>query len=140
MRQSCAGSHLTSARERTSKRRRRCNLLVPVFQSNRIATLTLFAALFGIAGAQTRNDPLPSWNNGPAKQAILSFVKETTSQSSPKYVEPRDRIATFDQDGTLWTEHPLYAQGVFALERVGKLAPGASGMEDEAAFPVHPQS
>ncbi len=87
------------------------------------AALTLFTALFGTAGAQAQTDPLPSWNNGPARQAILSFVKETTSQSSPKYVEPRDRIATFDQDGTLWTEHPLYAQGMFALERVGKLAP-----------------
>jgi phosphoglycolate phosphatase-like HAD superfamily hydrolase len=86
------------------------------------AALTLFATLSGVAGAQTQNDPLPSWNNGPAKQAILSFVKEATSQSSPKYVAPGDRIATFDQDGTLWTEHPLYAQGVFALERVGKLA------------------
>ncbi len=80
----------------------------------------LFIAL--IASAQTRNDPLPSWNNGLAKQAILSFVKDTTNQSSPMYVQPGDRIATFDQDGTLWTEHPLYAQAMFALERVGKLA------------------
>jgi phosphoserine phosphatase len=68
-------------------------------------------------------DPLPSWNEGPAKQAILSFVKDTTEKSSPKYVEPADRIATFDQDGTLWTEHPLYGQAMFALDRVGKMAP-----------------
>ncbi len=84
--------------------------------------LTLFAALFGTASIRVRSDPLPSWNSGPAKQAILSFVRETTSKSSPKYVEPGDRIATFDQDGTLWTEHPLYTQGVFALDRVGQLA------------------
>jgi phosphoserine phosphatase len=68
-------------------------------------------------------DSLPSWNDGPAKQAILAFVKDTTEKSSPRYVEPADRIATFDQDGTLWTEHPLYAQAMFALERVGKMAP-----------------
>ncbi len=68
-------------------------------------------------------DALPSWNDGPAKQAILSFVKEVTDKSSPKYVEPEDRIATFDQDGTLWVEHPLYTQAMFALDRVRELAP-----------------
>jgi len=68
------------------------------------------------------DDPLPSWNNGGSKKAILSFVKETTEKSSSKYVEPKDRIATFDQDGTLWTEHPLYGQAMFALDRLGKLA------------------
>ena len=52
-------------------------------------------------------DPLPSWNDGPAKQAILAFVKEVTDKSDPKYVAPEDRIATFDQDGTLWVEHPM---------------------------------
>jgi phosphoserine phosphatase len=69
------------------------------------------------------DDPLPSWNNGPAKKAILTFVKDTTEKSSPKYVEPNDRVATFDQDGTLWTEHPLYGQAMFALDRLAKLAP-----------------
>jgi len=78
--------------------------------------------MLGMVGAYPQ-DPLPSWNNGPAKQAIISFVDETTDKSSPTYVEPNDRIATFDQDGTLWTEHPLYAQGMFALDRLGKLAP-----------------
>jgi len=68
------------------------------------------------------DDPLPSWNNGASKKAIISFVKETTEKSSSKYVEPKDRIATFDQDGTLWTEHPLYGQAMFALDRLGKLA------------------
>ncbi len=79
--------------------------------------------LFVVLSAHAQRDPLPSWNDGPAKKAILSFVKDTTEKSSPKYVEPKDRIATFDQDGTLWTEHPLYAQGMFALERLGKMAP-----------------
>jgi phosphoglycolate phosphatase-like HAD superfamily hydrolase len=83
----------------------------------------LFVVLLGIANAQAQSDPLPSWNSGPAKQAILTFVKDTTEKSSSKYVEPKDRIATFDQDGTLWTEQPLYTQAMFALDRLGKLAP-----------------
>ena len=74
-------------------------------------------------GDQAQGDPLPSWNDGPAKAAVLAFVRDTTEKSSPKYVEKADRIATFDQDGTLWTEHPLYGQAMFALERVGKMAP-----------------
>jgi len=86
------------------------------------AALALFVAVFGMTYARAQ-DPLPSWNDGPAKQSILAFVKVTTEKSSPKYVEPADRIATFDQDGTLWTEHPLYAQGVFALTRVAEMAP-----------------
>jgi hypothetical protein len=64
------------------------------------ASIALSALLFAVATAYAR-DPLPSWNDGPAKKAIISFVKETTEKSSPKYVEPKDRIATFDQDGTL---------------------------------------
>jgi phosphoserine phosphatase len=83
----------------------------------------LLIALFGMANAQTQTDPLPSWNNGPTKDAIFAFVKATTEKSSPNYVEPADRIVTFDQDGTLWTEHPLYAQGMFALDRMAKMAP-----------------
>jgi hypothetical protein len=69
------------------------------------------------------DDQLPSWNKGPAKDAILTFVKETTEKSSAKYVEPKDRIVTFDQDSTLWTEHPLYTQAMFALYRLGEMAP-----------------
>jgi phosphoserine phosphatase len=63
-------------------------------------------------------DPLPSWNDGPSKQAILNFVKTTTDQTSPKFVPPEARLATFDQDGTLWVEHPMYTQVVYCLERV----------------------
>jgi phosphoglycolate phosphatase-like HAD superfamily hydrolase len=83
--------------------------------------VTLLLLLLGMGHARAQTDPLPSWNNGPAKQAIVAFVKDTTDRHSAKYVEPGDRIATFDQDGTLWTEHPLYAQAMFALSRVGSL-------------------
>jgi hypothetical protein len=63
-------------------------------------------------------DPLPSWNDGAAKQAIIAFVRDTTDSSSPKFVTPGARIATFDQDGTLWVDHPMYTQVVYCLERV----------------------
>jgi phosphoglycolate phosphatase-like HAD superfamily hydrolase len=63
-------------------------------------------------------DPLPSWNEGPTKQAIIEFVKATTDASSPKFVPPAERVATFDQDGTLWVSHPMYTQVMYCLERV----------------------
>ena len=68
------------------------------------------------------DDPLPSWNDGSAKQAIIQFVQATGDKSGPNYVAPEDRIATFDQDGTLWVEHPLYTQAIFELDRVKALA------------------
>jgi phosphoglycolate phosphatase-like HAD superfamily hydrolase len=80
------------------------------------------AALLFSATVDAQNDPLPSWNDGPAKQAIISFVKETTDPASPRFVPPVERIATFDQDGTLWVEHPMYSQVVYCLERVPALA------------------
>ena len=61
---------------------------------------------------------LKSWNDGPAKQAIIDFVRATTDQGSPKFVPPEERVATFDQDGTLWVEHPIYSQVVYCLDRV----------------------
>jgi phosphoglycolate phosphatase-like HAD superfamily hydrolase len=67
-------------------------------------------------------DPLPSWNDGPAKRGILAFVTAATADSSPQRIAPEDRIATFDQDGTLWVEHPFYAQAMFALDQVRALA------------------
>jgi phosphoglycolate phosphatase-like HAD superfamily hydrolase len=68
-------------------------------------------------------DPLPSWNEGSAKTAILEFVRKTTDTTSPDFVREEDRIATFDQDGTLWVEHPFYAQLAFTLQRLADLAP-----------------
>lgn len=88
-----------------------------------IAVLLLLLSPLGIRTALSEEDPLPSWNSGPAKDAVLAFVKDTTDKAGAKYVQPADRIAAFDQDGTLWTEHPLYGQAMFALERVGQLAP-----------------
>jgi hypothetical protein len=77
----------------------------------------------GSATSAVAADPLPSWNEGATKQAILEFVKTTTDKGSSKYVAPEQRIATFDQDGTTWVEHPIYSQVLFAFDRVGELAP-----------------
>src|SRR5438477_10099230 len=67
------------------------------------------------------SDPLPSWNDGPAKQAIVDFVKATTETGGANFVAPEERIATFDQDGTLWVEHPMYSQVMYCFHRVGAL-------------------
>ena len=75
-----------------------------------------------VAAQTTTGEPLPSWNEGPTKQAILDFVRATTDQASPKFVPAEDRIATFDQDGTLWVEHPIYTQVTYCLDRVSVLA------------------
>jgi len=85
--------------------------------------LALGASLSLGTRALAETDPLPSWNDGPTKQAILEFVQTTTDESSAKFVPPAERIATFDNDGTLWTEHPMYTQLAFALDRVKELAP-----------------
>jgi phosphoglycolate phosphatase-like HAD superfamily hydrolase len=75
-----------------------------------------------VRGQATTNEPLPSWNEGPAKKAIIDFVRATTDQASSKFVPAEERIATFDQDGTLWVEHPIYTQVVYCLDRVSVLA------------------
>ena len=93
------------------------------FRLSRVMALALCALLLVVAQTHAQTDPLSSWNDGPAKQAIIQFVKDTTDKSGPKYVAPEDRIATFDNDGTLWVEHPLYTQAIFALDRLKALAP-----------------
>jgi hypothetical protein len=85
-------------------------------------TGTLIALLAAAAAAQQSTDPLPSWNDGPAKKAILEFVRATTDKASPKFVPPEARIGTFDQDGTTWVEQPMYTQVVYCLERVRVVA------------------
>jgi phosphoglycolate phosphatase-like HAD superfamily hydrolase len=89
---------------------RKCTILVVIWA---FAALTLAAAVQAQA-----QDPLPSWNAGPAKQTIIEFVRATTDKTNPKFVPPEERIAAFDQDGTLWVEHPMYTQVVYCLARV----------------------
>ncbi len=87
--------------------------------------LIMFALLGGLAAtaAAQSADPLPSWNDGKTKQSILDFVAKVTREGSPEFVPPAERIATFDNDGTLWAEQPLYFQIIFAIDRVKTLAP-----------------
>jgi phosphoserine phosphatase len=89
-------------------------------------TLVLAVLLLNISlvSCHAKNaDPLPSWNEGPAKSAIIDFVKDVTKKDGPDYVQPQERIATFDNDGTLWVEYPMYTQVLFIFDRVKKLAP-----------------
>jgi len=94
--------------------------LKPPFFSRRVllAAFAVFTLLLPCIGARAQTDPLPSWGDGPAKKAIVDLVKTTTDKASPHFVPPEARIATFDQDGTTWVEHPIYTQVVYCLELV----------------------
>jgi phosphoglycolate phosphatase-like HAD superfamily hydrolase len=98
-----------------------------------LASLTalVFAPLHkGSAAA----DPLPSWNDGPTKTSIVEFVEKVTKKGSPEFVPAEDRVATFDNDGTLWAEEPLYFQFLFAIDRVKALAPEHPEWKDKEPF------
>ncbi len=87
-------------------------------------TAILVAGLCTIVSSAARGaDPLPSWNEGPVKESLIRFVRETTTPGGPNFVAPSERIAVFDNDGTLWSEQPMYVQLAFALDRVRELAP-----------------
>ena len=100
-----------------------------LFYAHRRAVLTaLFTSAAGAIAlsrfpALAQGDPLPSWNDGKAKQSILDFVAAVTREGSPDFVPAPQRVATFDNDGTLWVEQPMYTQLAFALDRVKALAP-----------------
>jgi phosphoserine phosphatase len=87
-----------------------------------LVAVALFCTLAFTATAHAA-DPLPSWNDGPAKKAIVDFVAKVKKKSSPEFVRVNERIAVFDNDGTLWAEQPMYFQLLFALDRVKTLAP-----------------
>src|SRR4051794_11477295 len=86
---------------------------------NLIRAMLILVACAARARAQ---DALPSWNDGPSKQAIISFVEKVTKEGTADFVPPAQRIAVFDNDGTLWCEQPMYFQFLFALDRVKALA------------------
>ena len=94
--------------------------------------LSLFLLTAQAFGQQP--DPLPAWSDGPAKKAILEFVRVTTEKGNAKYVPPEQRIATFDQDGTLWVEHPMYTQVMYCLDRVPALVKEKPGLKDRQPF------
>ncbi|MBY5362323.1 haloacid dehalogenase-like hydrolase [Rhizobium leguminosarum] len=94
-----------------------------LIKSARDVIPVVIAALFLTASAYAQSDPLPSWNDTGPKQAIVSFVERVSKQGSTDFVPEPERIAVFDNDGTLWVEHPMYTQLAFALDRVKTLAP-----------------
>ena len=81
-----------------------------------------------------RPDVLPSWNDGTAKQAILAFVKQTTTPGGPKFIEPANRIAAFDQDGTTWVEQPAYTQVMFAFDQLAAMAAKDQQLKETEPF------
>ena len=92
-------------------------------------------ALAGLASLNAwAGDPLPTWHDSASKQAIITFVDKVTREGSPDYVAPAARIAVFDNDGTLWSEHPLYVQMAFALDRVKALAPRHPEWKEQQPF------
>ncbi|MGA7981566.1 MAG: HAD family hydrolase [Chromatiaceae bacterium] len=103
----------------------------------RIFLASVLALATGLAfgtRALAESDPLHSWNDGPVKQEIIEFVHATTDKSSPTFVPPAERIATFDNDGTLWPSHPMYTQLAFALDRIKALAPQHPGWKTKQPF------
>ena len=84
---------------------------------------TVTASALVLLATQAVANPLPSWNDGPAKQAIVDFVAQVSEKGSASFVPPAERIAVFDNDGTLWAEMPIYYQVVFALDRVKAMRP-----------------
>ena len=88
-----------------------------------IVQTLLLAAVFAGPPPSRADDPLPSWNNGAARQSILRFIDRITREDSPDFVPPSERIAVFDNDGTLWAEQPMYFQFLFVLDRIKALVP-----------------
>ncbi len=103
-----------------------------------LATLlsaTVLAVVVGLPGVSAQPlDPLPSWNPGAAKDSILTLVSQTTDPSSPEFVPAEERIATFDQDGTLWVEKPMYTQVMYILERVPELVKARPELAPQEPF------
>ena len=100
----------------------------------KLLLVALVGALALSATVSQAADPLPSWNDGPAKTAITAFVETVTKEGSPDFVPVPERIATFDNDGTLWSEQPMYFQLLFALDRVKALAPQHPEWADKEPF------
>ena len=95
-----------------------------------LLTLVALLAFSPLASAE----PLPSWTDGPTKTAITAFVTEVTTASSPSFVPPAERIAVFDNDGTLWVEQPMYTQLAYVIDRIKTLAPAHPQWQEEQPF------
>ena len=99
-----------------------------------LAVLAMAGFLVLSAGTCRAADPLPAWNDGPAKQAVIDLVTAVTTVGGPDFVAPEDRVATFDQDGTSWVEHPAYPQALFAMDRIAAMAPQHPEWKEQEPF------
>jgi len=97
-------------------------------------SMLVLTVWFGLPGILAGGEPLPSWNDGEVKRNILEFVAAVTKKDSPGFVPPQERIATFDNDGTLWSEQPVYFQLQFALDRIRKMAPSHPEWKETQPF------
>jgi phosphoglycolate phosphatase-like HAD superfamily hydrolase len=107
------------------------------FNPLRISLAALFTSLIvtvAVNGFSQTRDPLPSWHDGPNKQAIVDFISAATTEGHPDFVAERLRIATFDNDGTLWSEQPLYFQAVYIFDRIRELAPDNPEWQSQEPF------
>ncbi len=102
--------------------------------STLVTAVFLTATVFRSGVASADDDPLPSWNDGPARRAIVDFVARVTAEGGPDFVPPRERVATFDNDGTLWCEQPVYVQAVFALDRARAMLGRDPTLKERPAF------
>jgi hypothetical protein len=98
------------------------------------ALLVVTLALVSVHGAAAADDPLPSWNDGAAKRAIVDFVQHVTTPGGKDFVPESERLATFDNDGTLWAEQPIYFQLAFAFDRIKALAPQHPEWQEQEPF------
>src|SRR5215831_1620404 len=107
-----------------------------LFNRRHLLAAALVAAWSGGAAgiAHAQSDPLPSWNDGAVKQSITDFVARVTTPGGAEFVPPAGRIAVFDNDGTLWTEQPVYFQLLFAIDRVKALAPRHPEWKDQQPY------
>src|SRR4029079_8222697 len=114
------------AHRRPPRRHHAFTFTQPANQASPMKPMKLVRCTFALLARATTapaQDPLPSWNYTAPKKAIAAFVEKVTKEGSADFVPPNERIATFDNDVTLWAEQPLYFQFIFAIDRVKALAP-----------------
>ncbi|MEO3474359.1 HAD family hydrolase [Roseomonas sp. CAU 1739] len=104
------------------------------FARRSLAAMTLALTAAPAAEAQTTRDPLPSWRDSPTKRAILAAIRRAAQPGTPDFVAPADRVAVFDNDGTLWVEQPLYTQFVFAIDRLKEMARSDASLAERQPF------
>src|ERR1700674_1143309 len=99
-----------------------------------IMTTSVSPTTFALDERARGETPLPSWNESPTKQSLINFVREVSTTGDPQFVKPEDRIAVFDNDGTLWSEQPMPFQLAFIFDRLRALAPQHPEWKDKPLY------